>query len=276
VGFTVGHLGPTNLCPVSSDIIDDRFIGSLHLRALTHQGLEHDPVSEHTAIQTGTLDALMAGEYEGDATLADVLRLGSLGVGTVQQLDGELIVLDGEAWVAASDGSIRREPLETLTPFAVVCHFAPDVSEEIEGPLDLAGLTARADSLVDHGAPVCAIRVSGVFRDLALRSVARQVPPYPPLRDVVAHQANWVVEEAVGTMVGFRFPDASAGIEVPGYHLHFLSDDRTCGGHVSSATLLSGTLAIDHCDDLHVELPPGIELGVPGASDRQEIARLEG
>jgi acetolactate decarboxylase len=77
-------------------------------------------------------------------------------------------------------------------------------------------------------------------------------------------------------MVGFRFPDASAGIEVPGYHLHFLSDDRTCGGHVSSATLLSGTLAIDHCDDLHVELPPGIELGVPGASDRQEIARLEG
>jgi acetolactate decarboxylase len=63
---------------------------------------------------------------------------------------------------------------------------------------------------------------------------------------------------------------------VPGYHLHYLSDDRTVGGHVLGATLLSGRLEVDHCEDLHVELPAGVGLGQPGAADRAEIARLEG
>jgi len=261
---------------VARDIIDDRLIGALHLRALSHRGLAHDPVAEHTAIQAGTLEALMAGRYDGDATLGEILRLGSLGLGTVQQLDGELVVLDGEAWVAAADGTVRREDPQTRTPFAVVCHFAPAASEAIEGPVDLAALTARADALVGPGSPVAAVRVDGEFRDLSLRSVARQEPPYVPLSEVVAHQSTWHLASARGTLVGFRFPDATAGVEVPGYHLHFLSDDRTQGGHVTGAVLVAGTLSVDHCEDLHVELPAGVDLGVPGAADRDQIARLEG
>jgi hypothetical protein len=45
---------------------------------------------------------------------------------------------------------------------------------------------------------------------------------------------------------------------------------------VLGATLLSGRLEVDHCEDLHVELPAGVGLGQPGAADRAEIARLEG
>jgi acetolactate decarboxylase len=93
---------------------------------------------------------------------------------------------------------------------------------------------------------------------------------------VVAHQTEWHVAGAVGTLVGFRFPDATAGVEVPGYHLHFLADDRTVAGHVLSLTVAEATLAVDRCDDLHVELPAGAGLGVPGVADREEIARLEG
>jgi allantoinase len=37
-----------------------------------------------------------------------------------------------------------------------------------------------------------------------------------------------------------------------------------------------GSLAVDPCHDLHVELPPGMELGQPGTVDRAEIARIEG
>ncbi len=261
---------------MARDIVDDRLIGALHLRALDRQGLAHDPVAEHTAVQAGTLDALLEGRYEGDATLAEVLRLGDLGLGTVQQLDGELVVVDGEAWVVAADGTVRREDPATRTPFAVVCHFVPDATVDLDGPLALAEVTARADALVDAGAPVAAVRVHGEFRDLALRSVARQVPPYVPLAEVVAHQTTWDVAAARGTLVGFRFPDATAGVEVPGYHLHFLSDDRTQGGHVTGGVLVRGTLAVDHCDDLHVELPAGVGLGVPGATDRSRIADVEG
>ena len=123
--------------------------------------------------------------------------------------------------------------------------------------------------------PVVAVRVDGQFRDLRLRSVHAQRPPYPPLREVVAHQTEWTVDEASGAVVGFRFPDASSGIEVPGYHLHFLSDDRAYAGHVLGLTLVAGDLTVDGEHELHVEVPAGIQLGEPGAL-ASEIRAVEG
>jgi acetolactate decarboxylase len=261
---------------MARDIIDDRFIGALHVRSLTRAGFDHDPVTEHTAIQAGTLEALMAGGYEGDTTLDEVLRLGDLGIGTIQQLDGELVILDGTAWAVGSNGMVREVHGSTFTPFAVVTHFAPEVTRTVQGPFSFGQLAQVLDDAAPPDAPVIAIRIDGEFADLSLRSVEKQEPPYKPLREVVAHQTEWSVASATGTLVGFRFPDATAGLEVPGYHLHFLSDDRSIGGHVMAATLLGGRLAIDPCHELHVELPDGVSLGTPGSADRAEIARLEG
>ena len=92
---------------MTSDIIDDRLIGALHVRALTRAGLDHDAAEEHTVVQAGTLEALMAGGYDGDTSLAEILRLGTLGIGTVQALNGELIVVDGHAWSAHADGTVH-------------------------------------------------------------------------------------------------------------------------------------------------------------------------
>lgn len=260
---------------VARDIIDDRMIGALHLRALSHAGLEHDPIVEHVAVQTGTLDALMAGGYEGDTTLAELIAIGDHGIGTVQSLDGELIVLDGRAWAARHDGRVDELDLATLTPFAVVTRFAPTVELHIDAPTSWAAMRDLIDSATTD-APIVAIRADGDFTDLRLRSVAAQEPPYPPLRDVVEHQTTWEVPSASGSVFGFRFPDASAGVEVPGHHLHFLSDDRTIGGHVMSLTVERARVRLDAERELHVELPPGVTLGVPGAADRAEIDRLEG
>lgn len=261
---------------MTRDIIDDRLIGALHVRALTHAGLDHDVAAEHTVVQAGTLEALMAGGYDGDTTLAEILRLGSLGIGTVQALDGELIVVDGTAWSAHADGSVERLDPKTMTPFAVVTPFAPSATSTTATPLDFDALHDALDAMAPADAPVIAVRIEGSFTDLVLRSVERQSKPYKPLREVVAHQSEWHVERATGTVVGFRFPDATAGVEVPGHHLHFLSDDRSLGGHIISITLEQGSLAVDPCHDLHVELPPGMELGRPGTVDRDEIARIEG
>ncbi|MEX1218680.1 MAG: acetolactate decarboxylase [Acidimicrobiales bacterium] len=261
---------------MTSDIIDDRLIGALHVRALTHAGLNHDPVAEHTVVQAGTLEALLAGGYDGDTTLGEVLRLGTLGIGTSQALDGELIVVDGQAWTARADGSVAALDHSVMTPFAVVTPFAPTTRSVISTSLDFDQLHEALDELAPVDAPVIAVRIDGEFTDLVLRSVARQSKPYRPLRDVVADQSEWRVDRASGTVVGFRFPDATAGLEVPGHHLHFLSDDRSLGGHIISISLKQGSIAIDPCHDLHVELPPGMQLGQPGNVDRLEIAQIEG
>jgi acetolactate decarboxylase len=261
---------------VARDVIDDRLLGALHLRALSRAGLEHDPAVEHTAFQAGTLDALMEGRFDGDTTLGELLDHGDFGIGTVQHLGGELVILDGEPWVVDADGAVQPVAHDTRTPFAVLCRFAPTVRAPLDGPLRYDALRAHLDELAPPDAPVLAVRVDASFTDLRLRSVHAQVPPYPRLSDVVEHQTEWTVAAADGSLVGFRFPDATAGVEVPGYHLHFLSDDRTVGGHVLDLTLVDGRAALDPGDELHVELPDGVDLGTPGAADRAEIARLEG
>ncbi|MGH8983160.1 MAG: acetolactate decarboxylase [Acidimicrobiia bacterium] len=259
------------------DIVDDRLLGALHVRALTRAGLAHDHATEHAIFQSGTLDALMAGRYEGDVTIGELLEHGDLGIGTVQHLDGELVVLDGEAWAVGGDGRVRRVPADTRTPFAVVCRFRSVATASLDGPLDLTALHAALDSLVPPAEPVVAVRASGSFTGLRLRSVHAQTPPYPPLTEVTKHQTEWEVAAATGTLLGFRFPAATAGVEVPGYHLHFLSDDRARGGHVLDLTLVSGTAGVDDAGELHVELAAGVELGRPGAgADLDAIRRVDG
>ncbi len=265
---------------MTRDVIDDRLIGALHVRALTRAGLHHDAQAAHTVVQTGTIAALLDGRYRGNLRLAELLEHGDHGVGTVEHLDGELIVIDGEAWVARGDGRVDAVPPSTPTPFAVVCDFAPASTRRLTGLLDFDALTAELDVLAPPDEPVVAVRVDGRFRGLRLRSVHAQHEPYPPLRDVVAHQTEWMVgadgdRSVPGSVVGFRFPDATSGIEVAGYHLHFIADDRSAGGHVLELVLDEGVARVDGAHELHVEVPAGFALGEAGTL-AAEIATVEG
>jgi acetolactate decarboxylase len=238
-------------------------------------GFRHDPAAEHTAFQAGTLNALMEGHFEGDLTVGELLQHGDLGIGTVDRLAGELVIVDGSAFVVDGAGVVADVPSSTKTPFAVVSRFSPTVEAELRGPMGLAEVIARVDGLLSTEISVLALRVHGDFTDLHLRSVHAQHRPYPPLLEVTRHQTEWDLPAARGTLVGFRFPDQVAGVEVPGYHLHFLSDDRAQGGHVLDLSLRRGVASVDGGDELHVELSQHIGLGVPGVADRAAIRAAE-
>lgn len=255
------------------EIIDHRLVGAVHLDAFRRGA---DDGRDDAVFQTSTLEALLDGAYEGDLTVGDVLRHGDLGIGTLDQLDGELVILDGEAWVARDDESVEPVPAETGTPFAVVCHFEEGRQADLRAA-DFEALTAAIDDAApDHGR-IVAVRVDGAFSHLRVRSVSRQDQPYPPLREVTADQHEWTLADRHGTVVGFRFPDTTEGVEVPGWHLHFLSDDRTAGGHVMELAVQEATARIDVNATLHVELPATVELPDLGRVDRAaEIREVEG
>jgi acetolactate decarboxylase len=74
--------------------------------------------------------------------------------------------------------------------------------------------------------------------------------------------------------VGFVFPSWAGGVELPGAHLHAITDDRTRGGHVLHARVGPGVLRLATVSDLHLELPAGVELPA-GALDAQRAAALD-
>lgn len=244
------------------DIVDHRLIGALHLLVLDREAAGSPGVGaeDDGAFQTSSIEALLDGRYEGDLSIGELLAHGDLGIGTVDHLDGELVIIDGEALVVRGDGVVRAVPSDVPTPFAVVCRFRPDVAGEVGPCADFASLTAAVDDLAPDRRRVAAVRVDGTFSTARVRSVARQERPYVPLREVVAHQTEWQLHDITGSLVGFRFPDGTDGLEVAGWHLHLISEDRTRGGHVIDVALTAGRVQVESITELHVELPDTVDL----------------
>jgi acetolactate decarboxylase len=244
-------------------MLDERWIRSLHVESMRRADLHggHEP---HVLFQASTIGALLEGAFEGDLTFAELGEHGDLGLGTLNHLDGEMIAIDGAFFRADVDGNLNRVSPEERTPFAVVTDFEAEVDRVLDGSaLSHEELLARIDDLVPAAASTCAIRLDGRFELVRARSVPRQEPPYRPLIEVVAEQHVFELEDVEGTMVGFRFPTYAEGIEVAGYHLHFADADRRRGGHVLDSRASGLRVRLDPSDDLHVELPPAVQLEDP-------------
>jgi acetolactate decarboxylase len=244
-------------------MLDERWIRSLHVESMRRADL-HREREPHVLFQASTVGELLDGGFEGDLTFAELAEHGDLGLGTLNHLDGEMIALDGGFFRADVDGRLNRIAPGERTPFAVVTRFEPSVDVQLpDEELDHEALLDRLDALVPAGASSCAIRLDGRFERVRARSVPRQEPPYRPLTEVVADQHVFELGDVEGTMVGFRFPAYAEGIEVAGYHLHFASADRSRGGHVLGSRSRGLRVRLDPSNDLHVELPPRVELSDP-------------
>ncbi|HUA74642.1 MAG TPA: acetolactate decarboxylase [Solirubrobacteraceae bacterium] len=254
---------------------EHELLGALEVELLRHAEL-HAGRPAHELFQTSTVRALLEGGYDGDVTLAELLEHGDLGLGTLDGLDGELIVLEGEAFKARLDCTLERPAHTAKTPYAVVVPFSPGKPVALSGPLDESQLEAAlGEQLTAAGRPT-AIRIDGRFSELHVRSVPRQRPPYKPLAEAISQQHVSVLRDVAGTMVGFCFPDALDGIEMAGAHLHFADETRTRGGHVLSFTLVEGSARLDAATALHVELPGEASAPPRGAAfDQMALHRLE-
>jgi acetolactate decarboxylase len=256
--------------------LDPALVQALNARLVDHSELGAS-AADHAIIQSSTIAAIMDRKYDGDVTINELLSGGDLGLGTLNGLDGELIIVDGEAWQAPAEGPVRRVGDDEQTPFAVATRFITDEIVEIERPLDYPELLTLLESHAPADSGCDAVRIDGTFPALHLRTVYRQEKPYPPFADVTANQVEWRYEDLRGTLVGFRFPHAASTVEMAGHHLHFISDDRTKAGHVLDCSAGPATLRIEAVGEMRLELPPGVELPDPHdvASD-QQLRDLEG
>ncbi|SNS22729.1 acetolactate decarboxylase [Humidesulfovibrio mexicanus] len=187
--------------------------------------------------QVGVIDALLAGGYEGAMSIERVRALGDIGLGTFDALDGEMVVLDGRVHQVLASGAVVIPPDSLTTPFAQVARMGAQAAFPLEPGLDLEGLGRRLDAVLGDANVFAAARVDGRFASLSARSVPRQSPPYRPLAEVAKEQTLFRFQAVEGTLVGLRGPAYAKGLGVPGWHWHFLTRDRTRGGHVLSCVL---------------------------------------
>ncbi len=212
--------------------------------------------NRETLYQVSTMQSLMAGRYDGIETVGALTQRGSLGIGTFDGLDGEMVVLDGKVYQVKDTGAVVPPANSVTTPFAMVTDFDADISQDLGAIPNVAALQTALEKLMVRKDAFYAIRVDGTFKTLQVRTVSKQPKPYPELELALKNQVVFDLQNVKGTVVGFWSPDYLGGVNQPGYNLHFISDDRTKGGHLVEGALTSAQAYLDETLYFDMRLSP--------------------
>ena len=166
-----------------------------------------------------------------------------------------MIGLDGVFYQIKADGIAY--PVDDLmkTPFAVVTFFESDETKEIDKSVNYKQLKLFLDSMLPTENIFYAFKIEGAFEYIKTRSVPRQNKPYPPLVEIVKNQPIFEFHDVKGTLVGFWFPDYMKGINVPGYHFHFITENKKAGGHLLECQTDNVRIGIDYTSNSYLSLP---------------------
>lgn len=216
------------------------------------------PATSSALYMSSPINALLEGFYRDDITIKTLKEKGDFGIGTFNNLDGEMVALDGVFYQLDLDGNALPVDDHLKTPFSTVCHFQPMLAEEMPEPLSYAEFTARLQSLLPSDNMFYALHMSGRFRSVTTRSVPR-TENYHPLAEATDNQKLREFANVNGHLVGFYTPSFLPSVNVPGYHFHFLDAALAAGGHLL------------HCEpeNLHVRLQIffSMELTLPRTLD---------
>jgi acetolactate decarboxylase len=205
-----------------------------------------------TLYQISTSTALVEGVYSGSIPSSVLLDHGDFGLGTFENLEGEMVILDGQIYQVAD--TVRHRKDDFLVPFASVTEFRANSPFEIGkvGSLKDAELACDQQRISDN--LFYGIRLDGLFETIQARAV-HAVPQNTRLMDAAKTQREFHFENIEGTLVGFWSPRYSSSFSVPGYHFHFISKDRTKGGHVLDCRASKLEARIQVLSEYEIRLP---------------------
>ncbi len=224
----------------------------------------------HSLFQVSTSNALVQGVFAGAVTVGELRRHGDFGLGTFTGLDGELIMIEGQTFRATVAGVVTVVSDDREVPFALVTRFVGDTSRTVEPVPDLESLTNELDRLRPSQNLFAGIRVDARFDSLVMRA-ACPARPGEGLAEATHHQSEFEATGVPGTLVGFWAPEYARAVGVPGFHFHFISADRSLGGHLLELSARSAEVELQTESRFHLAIPETAEfLRADLSGDHQE------
>lgn len=215
-------------------------------------GYASPAVAERESLnQVALLQSLAQGYFGGTVTVKDMRALGDIGIGTFEGLNGEMIMLGGTVYQALGDGRVVVADDEVAVPYATVTYFDNDHSVQLSDVRDKAAF----EKIMDEEVKKCGensfymIKLHTVFSSVLFRSEYGSQKPYPTLVEALkGKQTEFTAQNIKGTLVGLYCPNYMGGLNTPGWHFHFISDDKKQGGHILELSLKEGTVELDKTD----------------------------
>ena len=231
--------------------------------------------------QVALLQSLTFGDYYGSVSVKELKEKGDIGIGTFNGLNGELVMVDGVVYRAAGDGSVEAVADDETIPFSNVTFLDADETQDIKDVKDFDSLRKILDDKVAELGTnrFYMIRIDGNFNTINVRSEYAQKEPYEPLAKVLEHdQTFFDYEDLKGTIVGLYCPPYMADLNATGWHLHFVSDDKSKGGHVLDMNISDAAITWDYTDGFEMLLPEdemfvGFDLTIDQSEDIEKVEK---
>lgn len=204
------------------------------------------------------INALVEGIYEEKIPLHEIKKRGDFGLGTFDDLDGEMVMIDHKVYQIPSDGRVKQITDDRATPFAAVTFYKPLSTDQAPAPMDYHAFLDWLASLLPSPNLFYALKIEGMFSRIKTRSVPKQ-ECYRPLVEVTKDQPVFDFQNIAGTLAGFYTPSFMASLSVPGLHLHFLSDDLRHGGHLLECDTHDVKVGVQMLDRVELSLPKSLE-----------------
>lgn len=231
----------------------------------------------NSIFQYSTLSALLEGVYDGEMTIGELKKHGNYGIGTFNALDGELVLYEGQCYKVKSDSKVVKVSDSDKTPFAAICNFLPDTVIQIDQALNLMDLKHYIDSVVPSENLLYAYKISGSFDSIVIRSVPKQAKPYKRLIEAYKAQGVYTFTHQQGILFGYKFPKYLKDVNMDDYHLHFLSSDKSKGGHLLNCTLTIGEVSVAYIRNYQLQLPDNPYFNTTTFTNKKsELLKIEG
>ena len=211
--------------------------------------------AEGTIYQYSIIDSLLAGNYDGELSIASLKQHGDTGLGTFNRLDGEMVFIDGEVYKITANGNAVKIKDTENTPFAESVFLNTDKIIKLDSAKSLTELNKKISATIGSPNLFYVIRIDGKFSKMRTRSIPAQAKPYQPLVEVVKQQNVFRFKDVEGSMIGIKSPAYVKGIGVPGFHWHFITKDRKAGGHVLDCFFTDMVAKVGSYNNFSLQLP---------------------
>lgn len=205
--------------------------------------------------QIGLVPAFLNGIYTSDFNFKSLSKKGDIGLGTINQLNGEMIALDGRFYSIDKNGVASEIADSIFTPYAVVSFFKPQHFYSIRDISSLSNLNQHLISLLDNTNIFYMIRIDGEFASLQLRSETCQCMGGVPIAELLEkNQVEFSIEKSKGTLVATFSPAYTKNMCITDFHYHYLNANKTTGGHVFDLKVVSAQISIQPIYRFQLEL----------------------
>ncbi len=190
-------------------------------------------LDRHALYQSTPLAYLQAGNYNTSITVEQFKSIGNFGIGTFDGFDGEAVLLNGVVYRITGTGKIVIPDNPTKLLFGSCMLFDVEKRFTIRNVASYTDFQQALQSSFSTNLYIRAIQVEGTFNSIRVSCNEKQNPPYKPFNEASHHTKEYTWKNMSGTLIGFWTPPTvPEAVMTAGFHLQFISEDKTMGGRV--------------------------------------------